>query len=249
MMNELKVLFSFGLRRRINDSFLISYGIIMPLIMILLLGYLASGYYTGIEGISSYSYYTVVSLPLYTFFSSITLIYVAREEQLFNAGSRFIVSPIHRSTLVLYKILPSTLVIFAFNLIVMLACKLLFKVNFQGQFLQVLALLGVFGYMSCSLGTFIGLCTKNFMTVKNLVSTPLLIMGFLGGSFFPIGSLGKGFLIASYFSPLTYVNQGLFKLLYDHNNLFYIFALCITLFLGIIFTVGSTIKMQKEAFI
>lgn len=156
MMNELKVLFSFGLRRRIRDSFLISYGIIMPLIMILLLGYLASGYYTGIEGISSYSYYTVVSLPLYTFFSSITLIYVAREEQLFNAGSRFIVSPIHRPTLVLYKILPSTLVIFAFNLIVMLACKLLFKVNFQGQFLQVLALLGVFGYMSCSLGTFIG---------------------------------------------------------------------------------------------
>lgn len=248
-MNELKVLFSFGLKRRIKDSFLVSYGIFMPFIMILLLGYLASGYYTGIKAISSYSYYTLVSLPLYTFFSSITLIYVAREEQLFKSGSRFIMAPVHRSTLVLYKILPATLVIFFFNLIVMLACKLLFGVSFKGQFLQVLILLGVFGYMSCSFGTFIGLCTKNFMAVKNLVSTPLLIMGFLGGSFFPIGSLGKGFLIASYFSPLTYVNQGLFALIYDHNNLAYLSALIITLILGIIFTIGSIFKMQKEAFI
>ena len=248
-MNELKILFSFGFKRRIKDSFLVSYGIMMPLIMILLLGYLASGYYTGIEGISSFSYYTLVSLPLYTFFSSITLIYVAREEQLFKAGSRFVMAPIPKSVLVLYKILPATLVIFIFILLVMLACKLLFGVSFQGQFLQVLILLGIFGYMSCSLGTFIGLCTKNFIIVKNLVSIPLLIMGFLGGSFFPVGSLGKGFLIASYFSPLTYVNQGLFRLIYDHNHISYLLASIITLVIGIIFTIGSTIQMQKEAFI
>lgn len=248
-MNELKILFSFGFKRRIKDSFLVSYGIMMPLIMILLLGYLASGYYTGMEGISSFSYYTLVSLPLYTFFSSITLIYVAREEQLFKAGSRFVMAPIPKSVLVLYKILPATLVIFIFNLLVMLACKLLFGVSFQGQFLQVLILLGIFGYMSCSLGTFIGLCTKNFIIVKNLVSIPLLIMGFLGGSFFPVGSLGKGFLIASYFSPLTYVNQGLFRLIYDHTHISYLMALVITLVIGIIFTIGSSIQMQKEAFI
>ena len=103
--------------------------------------------------------------------------------------------------------------------------------------------------MSVSMGIFIGLSTKNFMTVKNFVSTPILLMALLGGSFFPIGSLGKVFETISYISPLTWINRGIFMILNDNNANIYFISLIITFILGVIFTFLSIKLFKKEAFI
>lgn len=242
-------LFIFGMKKRIKDSFLIGYGIIFPLLLIGILGYMASCYYSGNNGITSYYYYTFVTIPLCTFFSSITLIYIAKEESLFKCGERFITAPIGNWALILSKILPSTLTVSTFNLAVMLVCKFLFKVSFKGYFLAFFLLLIALAFMSCAIGTFIGLCTSNFMAVKNLVSTPILVMGMLGGAFFPIGSLGKGIELLSYISPLTWINRGVFALLNDHNGILYSIALILNVLIGILFTIVCEKKFKKEAFI
>ena len=103
--------------------------------------------------------------------------------------------------------------------------------------------------MSCAIGVFIGVSTKDFMQVKNFISTPILIMALLGGTFFPIGSLGKGIEIISYISPLTWINKGIFLMINDHSLNMYFIASGVTLALGIIFTFGSIIKFRKEAFL
>lgn len=232
--------YSFG--KRMKDSFLISYGIMFPIIMILLLGYLSKEYYTGIEGVNSYFYYTVVTIPYCTLLSSITLVYVAREESRAGCGSRFIIAPISNNAIVISKIFPSAIVIGIYNVMLLIICKLIFNVDFSGYYLKIIFLLLILGFMSAALGTYIGLCSKNFMIVKNFISTPIMILAFLGGGFFPVGNIGI-------ISPLFWINRGLFLLMKDGVSEIYYISLILTLVVGIVFTILAIKKMRKEAFL
>lgn len=248
-MNGFKVLFNLGIKKRIKDSFLIGYGVTFPLMLIAILGYMATNYYSGEEGITSYYYYSMVTIPFCTFLASITLIYIAREESLYKCGERFIVAPISKTAIVLSKILPATISMSVYNCILLIICSLVFKVDFRGRFLEIYVLIISLGYMSSALGTFIGLCSKDFMSVKNIVSTPILIMAVLGGSFFPIGSLGKAFEFISYISPLTWINRGIFMMLNDNTMNIYKISVVITAILGVLFTLASIKAFRKEVFI
>ncbi|RDY27687.1 ABC transporter permease [Romboutsia weinsteinii] len=248
-MNEFKVLFKLSMKKRIKDSFLIGYGVTFPLMLISILGYMATNYYSKEGGITSYYYYSMVTIPFCTFLSSITLIYVAREESLNKCGERFIIAPISKVSIVLSKILPAAIAMSVYNLILLLICSLIFKVDYRGRLLEVYILLISLGFMASAFGTLIGLCSKDFMAIKNIVSTPILIMAMLGGSFFPIGSLGNVFEIISYISPLTWVNKGIFMMLNDNTMNIYMISLFIILGLGMIFTVAAVKCFKKEAFI
>lgn len=248
-MREFIALFNLGMKKRIKDSFLIGYGVIFPIMLIGILGYMATNYYSGEFGITSYYYYALVTIPFCTFMGAVTFIYVAKEESISKCGERFIIAPISKLAIIMAKILPATIAMGGYNVILLLICKFIFKVDFKGKILEVLMLLIVLGFLAAALGTFIGLCSKDFMSVKNIVSTPILIMALLGGSFFPIGSLGEIFQKISYISPLTWVNRGLFTMLNDSNNEIYMISIIVVLVLGIIFTAGSIITFKKEAFI
>ena len=248
-MNEFKVLFKLGMKKRIKDSFLIGYGVTFPLMLIVVLGYMATNYYSGEAGITSYYYYSLVIIPFCTFLGSITLIYVAREESLNKCGERFIIAPISKWSIVLSKILPATISMSVYNLILLIICNLILKVDYRGRFLEIYILLISLGFMASAFGTFIGLCSKDFMAIKNIVSTPILIMAVLGGSFFPIGSLGKVFETISYISPLTWVNRGIFMMINDSTIKIYIISIFIILTLGLVFTLASIKSFKKEAFI
>lgn len=248
-MREFTALFNLGMKKRIKDSFLIGYGVIVPVILISILGYMATNYYSGENGITSYYYYSMVTIPFCTFMGAVTFIYVAKEESLHKCGERFIIAPISKTAIVLSKIIPATITIAAYNVLLLVICKFIFKVDFRGRFLEVLILLMVLGFTAAAMGTFIGLCSKDFMSVKNVVSTPILIMALLGGSFFPIGSLGKVFEMISYISPLTWVNRGIFMMLNDSRFDIYLGSVIVVTILGIIFTLASIKAFRKEAFI
>lgn len=248
-MDGFSALFKLGMKKRIKDSFIISYGIIFPLFMITILGYMASNYYSGDNGVTSYYYYSMVIIPFCTLLVSITLIYVAGEEREAKCGERFIIAPVSKLAIVMAKILPSTISVALYNLILMIFCKFIFKVDYKGSFFKIYILLVILGFMSCAVGTFIGLATKDFMAIKNFVSTPILLMAMLGGAFFPIGSLGRLVEYISYISPLTWVNKGIFMMLNDNKIDIYIVAILITFILGMIFMYASVKKFKKEAFL
>ena len=87
-MKGFKVLFYYGMKRRIKDSFLISYGVVFSLLLILILGYILTNYYSGENGIISYYYYRFSYIRLCIFLLNVTLMYVAREESLFKCGGK-----------------------------------------------------------------------------------------------------------------------------------------------------------------
>lgn len=248
-MDGFSVLFKLGMKKRIRDSFFITYGIAFPLLLIVILGFMTSKFYSGEEGITSYYYYAMVAIPFCTFLQAITLIYIAREEGNYKCGARFVIAPIGKGAVVLSKIIPSTLSIWIYNLALIIFCKVVLRVDFKGRIIELLILYLFLGFMSCAIGTFIGITTKDFMSVKNIVSTPILIMALLGGSFFPIGSLGKGVEILSKISPLSWVNEGIFMLLNDNNSKIFWAAILINFILGVFFTIYSVRKFNKEAFL
>lgn len=249
MNTTFSTLFQFGLKRRLKDTFLMSYGLFIPFIMTLLLGYISSKYYGGLTGVSSYYYYALVSLPLYTLFSAITLVYLSREEKDAHCGSRFIMAPIGHFELVLYKVLPATLSVAFYNLLLMLIYQLLFKVNFGTYFLPIYFLLVVLGFMSCALGTLFGLCFSNFLAIKNILSLPIMLMGLLGGSFCPMSQFGNVFNFLAHLSPLFYINRCLFLMLQDHQLFLYPIAIGLPFILGILCFIGCIFKLKKEAFV
>ncbi|MGL5354530.1 MAG: ABC transporter permease, partial [Clostridium sp.] len=231
-MSGFNVLFKMGIKRRIKDSFLISYGTVFPLFLVGILGYMASNYFTGENGITSYYYYTIVTIPFCILLQAVTLVYVTREERAQKCGERFIIAPISKVAIVLSKIIPATITIMFYSFILMLIFKFAFKVDYSGKFIAIYILFSILGFMACAIGTFIGVSTKDFMQVKNFISTPILIMAMLGGSFFPIGTLGKTVETISYISPLTWVNRGIFLMLNDNSSKIYLIAVAITLVLG-----------------
>ena len=119
-MSGFKVLFNMGMKRRLKDSFLIGYGTIFPLFLIAILGYMASNYFSGENGITSYYYYSMVIIPFCTFLGSVTLVYVTREESMHKCGERFIIAPISKISIILSKIIPSTIAIMIYNFILIL---------------------------------------------------------------------------------------------------------------------------------
>ncbi|MGL5766208.1 MAG: ABC transporter permease [Sarcina sp.] len=248
-MSEFITLFNLGMKKRIKDSFLIGYGVIVPLVLIGILGYMATNYYSGNMGVTSYYYYSIVTIPFCAFLGAITYIYTAKEESIHKCGERFIIAPISKSAIILSKIIPATIVSTLYNILLLIICKFVFKVDFKDNMIAILLVLSVLGFLAASLGTFIGLCSKSFMSVKNIVSTPILIMALLGGSFFPIGSLGKVVETISYISPLTWINKGIFMMLNDNTKNIYLLSIAILMPIGLLFTVFSIKAFKKEAFI
>ena len=248
-MNGFVKLTWYGLRRRMKDFFIIIYNIVFPLLLILLLGYLATNFFKGDSSVTSNDYYTLVQIPFYLLASIITVVYVAKDESLYKTAYRFIIAPIDNSAIVLSKILSCTIVIWICSAVNLLILRLLLGVNFGSSTPIILLMFFVETFMASAIGIYLGICTKNFRIVQGILNIPLNIFGLLGGSFFPVGSLGDNFEKITYISPFTWINKGLIAAVYDNDIKILLYSIVVTLFVAVVFSVLSVVSFKKEAFL
>lgn len=248
-MNGFVNLMAYGLQRRIKDFFIITYNVVFPLLLIILLGYLATNFFKGDSSITSNHYYTLVLIPFYLLTSIITVAYVAKDENFHKISYRFIIAPIDNSAIVLSKIFSCTLVIWGCSIINLLVARVLLGVNFGKSTPLILLLFLTETLMSSAIGIYLGICIRNFDTIKGILNIPLSLFGLLGGSFFPVGSLGNNFEKITYISPFTWINKGLMTAIYDNNCTILFFSIAITIILALAFSVLSVITFKKEAFL
>jgi ABC-2 type transport system permease protein len=244
-------LFHNSLQKRIRDGFALGYNIIFPITLIVILGSLLKDNYTEI--ITSYQYYTLVTIPFCTLLSVITAAYAGKDEAYSNTAVRFLSAPIKKSDIVLSKQLACTIVFAICNIIVLEGGNLIWKLPLRGKFFPIIMLLTAETFFACGVGLFIGFGMKNFIIAKNLINIPICLFAILGGSFFPVGSLNAGWQAVLNISPLTWVNKSIFKYLYDdnvvadRNNLLAITVLFLAL--GIILIIATIIKFRKEEYL
>lgn len=246
-MQNFYSLFKLGMKRRSRDFFIIFYSVVFPVVIITLLGYLTSKSY-GNE-FTSYEYYAIVMIPFCLLMGITSVAYAAADEKRMKTAYRYLIAPISKTSLILSKFLSCVIALMLCCILVLGVSRICFHlpVNINGVYLFGLLLCESFAVTG--LGLFFGLASKKFAVIQNFLNIPIIIFGFLGGAFFPVGSLNPTLSMIIGLSPLTWINRGIMNCLYMAD----VTILCITsgvlLMIGVVFT-GLTIRyFKKEAFL
>jgi ABC-2 type transport system permease protein len=240
-------LFYYDVKRRSKDGFFIGYNIIFPIVMILLLGYLASGGY-GKE-FTGYHYYTIVMLPFCVSMAMITAAYAGKEEAYKKTAIRFLFTPISKAQIVLSKLLSCVVIISICNALVLVFAKLILKLPISDEFIPVCLLLLTESFCSSAIGLYIGLGMKNFILIKNVINIPICVAAILAGAFYPIGTLNQGLKFVIKLSPLTWINRSIFQYIYDENLSMLWITSAALIIVGVIFTSLAIKLFKREEFI
>lgn len=247
-MNTFNSMFSFYLKRRNKDFFILIYNVILPAILIVILGYLMKPSYSdGI--ISSFQYYYVVLIPFCTSLSITTALYNAKEDRRENVSERIFSSPVNIKALILSKILSSSVSLTIITTLLIIAGALVTRLSNPLNILLMVSLNVVFIFFCTVFGYFLGFSSENDDAIRSYLSLPTCILAFLGGCFFPIGS--TNIIIASLIklSPFYWLNRSIFALIYDSSSTTFTIVFSILLLLTGLLFVLSTRTFKKEAYL
>ncbi|MGL4454183.1 MAG: ABC transporter permease [Sarcina sp.] len=238
---------NFGLKRRSKDFFLIIYNLVLPVLLVLALGYLMSTDYQNT--ITSYQYYLVVLVPFFIALSVATALYNTKEDKMHNVASRILSSPVSISNIVLPKILSATIILVVITTLLLIVCNFTFKMNLGITLIPILLMYSSFIFLVTSFGYFVGFVCKNEETIRNYINLPVCIFAFMSGAFFPVGSINPILDKILMLSPLRLINSATFSAIYaDTTANLYTLAL-VMFILGTIFTILAIKKFRKDAFI
>lgn len=231
-----------NMRHRLRDGFAVGYNIFFPILMIGILGVLSMHFPHG--SISSYAYYTVVTIPFCIVMAIITAAYACKDDAYADTAERVLLSPVSVSVIVAVKVLSCTLTIFVCSILTYTGAAIITGIGVQGIWKIALLFLSLC-YATAAAGTWIGLGMKNFMTIKNVMNVPISVFAICGGVFFPLGTFHKVGEIILCSSPFTWINRSIFLLLYDKQQDLLMCVSVICVCLGMICSIGAIKTFQK----
>ncbi|EIE5833660.1 ABC transporter permease [Listeria monocytogenes] len=247
-MNTFNNMFSFYLKRRNKDFFVIIYNLILPVILVLLLGYLMRpSYSNGI--LTSFQYYYIVLVPFCTSLSITTSLYNAKEDRRENVSERIFSSPIDIKTLILSKILSSSVSLTIITTLLIIVGALTLGLNNPLNIFFIVILNVMFIFFCTVFGYFLGFSSENDDAIRSYLGLPTCILAFLGGCFFPIGSTNVIIDNIIKISPFYWLNRSIFSLIYDSNLIIFTVVFSVLLLLTGLLIVLSTRTFKKEAYI
>lgn len=187
---------------------------LFPLLLILILGYLTRGQYG--DTVTSYDYYGITLLVFHALNVSMTASNSFMERKLRASNMRVLYSPIRTSWVYLSKILATF--VFTTLCMGMLAVLLvvLFGVHFGGKdAVYVFVALALFHLFSAAFGVWFCCLWKSEELANKILNVVNNVLALMGGLFFSWDSLGRTAETLSYFSPVKWVVDGLFRIVYD----------------------------------
>lgn len=210
-------IFKRDLKNLILSPVLVTYNTVFPFLIVLILGYLTSGNYDG-TNVTSYDYYGVSIIIFCVIFVSATASNSFMEARVKSSNLRIMYSPINVSSIYLSKITSTFVFTSVCFLVLMAILKLSLNVNYGGKnTIYVIILLELFNFLSAAVGILFCCIFKSEELANKILSPFLNIFGILGGVFFQIDSFGKTVEKISYISPIKWVDQAIFKIIYDND--------------------------------
>ena len=191
------------------------YVTIFPIALVLILGYLNSGTYGN--KVTSYDYYGISILVYSAFSASCNAANNFMEARIKASNMRIMFSPVKTSYIYFSKIIAT----FSFSAIclfmVSLVLKALLNVNFGSKFIYVFILFALLSLSSASVGVLFCCIFKSEELANKILSIINNTLAFLGGSFIPVDGFGKTIRAICDVSPVTWIQKGIFKMIYDGN--------------------------------
>ncbi|OPJ63065.1 ABC transporter permease [Clostridium oryzae] len=194
----------------------ILYVTLFPYLLVLILGFLGSGSYTG--SVTSYDYYGI-AMMIYIIFNTSTIAANSfMEERIKNGNMRLIYSPIPKSYIYVSKIAATFVFTGICHVLVLLLLKLTLNVNLGGKNIGfVILILIVFELFSSILGVLLCCIFRSENTTNQILSIIVNIFSILGGLFFRVDGLGKNIEKISSISPVKWIITDIFKIIYSND--------------------------------
>jgi ABC-2 type transport system permease protein len=199
-----------------NPALLIS-NTLLPLILIGLLGFVTKSNY-GNQGMSSFDYYGVTMMVLSALLVVMTATNVFMEERVKQPNTRMIYTPIPKYYIYGSKILSTSIVGFICLDSITILGQYIFQINFGGAFLiYFLILLNALVFFSSCFGVMLCCLLKTEEKASSIGQLPIIFSVVLGGVFFNIYGLGRIMSTISNLSPVKWILESSFRVIYDHN--------------------------------
>jgi ABC-2 type transport system permease protein len=204
------------LKNLFKNPVLVGYNTVFAVLFILIMGYLCGGDYKEMR--DAYQYYGIAFLVFGILEGAMTASNCFMERDIKRANLRIIYSPAGPAAVWLSKLTASFLFDYVLHLLDILILCTAFGISIGSRPLCFVALMIPVEFASAALGIFFCCVFGSEETTSMLLSTVLSILAFLGGSFFPVDSLGSTIAAVSRFSPVKWLNEAFFALACDNNT-------------------------------
>lgn len=233
----------------IRNPMLLMVNTVFPLILILIMGFVTKNSYNA-SSVSSYDYYGVTMMIFTAVMIAITATNTFMEETVKRGNSRIIYAPVAKTEIYLSKLISTyVLATISYSFILFIG-QYIFNINFGGKnLLYIVLLINIISLFGCSIGTMFCCILKSEEGANAVINIPIMVFVFFGGVFFPVASLGKVVEMISYASPVRWITECTFKVIYDNDFSIYLPTVLIGLAGSIICIIICQITFKPEEYV
>jgi ABC-2 type transport system permease protein len=192
-------------------------------------------------------YYAVTMLTFLIIASAFNGMAAIDGERTSNTASRLLCSSVKKHEILIGKILGMVLYTLLQALILIGFSKYVMNAYWGDHMGVILFIVIPALVMAVSFGVGLTLLIKNGMLVVQLLQMGMNILVFLGGGFFPIDKLGKVMQWISRVSPVKWINQAIFEVIYSGDFSSAKIAILLCLIMAALFIILSSIALRKGA--
>lgn len=247
-MNFIKIV-KFDFMNIIRNPMLLIVNTIFPLILIGIIGFVTkNGYAAG--NISSYDYYGVTMMIFEALMVAMTATNTFMEEHVKKGNVRIMYAPVSKIEIYMSKLISTYILATISYTIILFLGQYVLNINFGGKNIFYVALLiNILALFGCSIGTMFCCIMKSEEGANSTMNLAIMLFVFFGSLFFPAASLGKIMDKLSYISPVKWITECAFKIIYDKDFSTYFPTIMIMLFGSIICMIICQITFKPEEYI
>lgn len=246
-MESLISILKMDMKNLFKNPVLVGYNSIFSILIILIMGFLASGNYAHTK--DAYQYYTV-SFAIYGMLNgAMTASNCFMERDIKKPNLRIIYSPAGSFQIYFSKIIASFLFDYILHsLLLLILCPVL-NVSIGATPIYFLVMMIPVEFAAAALGILFCCIFHCEETSSMILSTAISLLCVLGGTFFSLDGMGKYLALLSKLSPVKWLNEAFFSLACDNSlRLFWPVFLGATL-LSILFVMGCWVFFRTEDYL
>ncbi|MDQ0176637.1 ABC transporter permease [Bacillus chungangensis] len=247
-MNFFKLV-KFDFMNILRNPFLVISNTLLPLILIGIMGFVTKSSF-GTELTTSYDYYGVKMVIFSVAVIAMTASNAFMEEKVIKGNLRIVYVPVSKTEIYLSKVVSSyILATFSYGLLLPIG-QFLLQINYGGKnIFYVMLVLNFFSLFGCCLGTMFCCIFKNEERANAIMQIPLALFIFFGGLFFQIHRFGKVINDISIFSPIKWVVDCTFRIIYDNDFQLFLPVLLFLLLASVVCIVICQIIFRPEEYV
>lgn len=192
-------------------------------------------------------YYAVTMLTLIILYSSMNGMYSITGEITGKTQDRLFCTPVSKYKILIGKILGNIIYSALQIAIIIVFIKFVFHAYWGDHIGTIFIIALAESVMTVSLGAGLSFVIKDTAALNGLLSMLSSVLAFLGGGYFPMDGMGKTVQLVTNISPVKWINQAMFQVIYSNDFSYVGIAIFMSLLIAAIFIGISSLGYRKEA--